>query len=301
MKKRILILGGSGFLGSSLEKYLSDKFKIFIGVRCKSKTDLKPNRYELSYSTKKKLFSQINSINPDLIVNCIAIANVDYCETNFQEAKQVMVDDFINLVAVSKSLEVPFIHISTDQLYSSEIRKFYLEDDLPEPINNYGKLKLQSEKIILDRYDKSIVLRTNFFGTNYPNNTSQSDAILDSVAKNQIYRGFNDVVCTPIHTSVLAKVISLFENMNLNNRYNVSSDEAITKFVFGQMLCKTFGYEPKLVIPISVNDLKLTAPRSKNMALKNDKIKLVVPQLDYSIKSSLIQYRIEKQNSLYKE
>lgn len=301
LKKRILIMGGNGYLGSALEKYMNDKFQIFIGVRCKVKKVPNFNHYELSYLSKKKLFKQINLIKPDLIVNCIAIANVDYCEMHFEEAKQVMVDNFKNLIMVSRSLEVPFIHISTDQLYSSEIGKFHLEDDLPKPVNNYGRLKLQSENLLLSLHDKSIVLRTNFFGTSLNDSISQSDAILRNVGNNKIYTGINDVVYTPIHTSILAMVIGLYKNMEFLTVYNVSSDEAVTKFKFSQMVCKTFGYDPKLVVPISVNDLKLPAPRSKNMALKNDRIKLITPDLDFSLKNSLQKYCLEKNMFLNKE
>ena len=286
-KNRILILGGNGFLGSCIFRKLNNTFLVFRGIRSNSNVDDKHNSIIIKYTDNKKLIEVVRQVQPDVIINTIGIANVDACELNKKKANEVMIENLYVLCEALNCLKIPIVHISTDQLYSDLDKEKFTEDDQTSPCNNYGSVKLAAEQLLLSEYDQSIILRTNFFGVSNIGRRSQVDNILYELEEFGGYKGFFDVVYTPVHTSILAEVVSKWDRMQYSSIYNISCDEIISKYEFAQLICKQFGIDQDKVTPVSVDTFNFHAKRSKNMALCNKKIKSLMPEIDFSITHSL--------------
>ncbi len=153
--KKILLIGGSGNLGTSIIK-----------------SDLFENLY---YPSKKKLnILNINSIREslnknkfDLIINCAAMARIADCEKNSSKAINVNIGGTFNLVKevldyqIRHKKKIRFIHISSDSVYPS-LKGNYSEKDSLGPYNVYGWTKLASE-FLVRLVDEHIIIRTRFF------------------------------------------------------------------------------------------------------------------------------------------
>ncbi len=103
--KSVLIIGGSGLVGSSLIRLASNNMNVFFTF-CK-------NRYEAS--TSKSFFldlldkqnsaaNLIKSLSPDVVVNTAAFQNVDYCELNHNMADQLHVKSTKEICSAVKFL-----------------------------------------------------------------------------------------------------------------------------------------------------------------------------------------------------
>ena len=155
--KRVLLIGGSGNLGSYIIKA-----KIF-------KLIDHPNKKKLnllnSFTIKKYLKK-----NYDLIINCAAMARMRECQNNPKKAKKINVYGIDKLVNEIKSSEkknkkkIKLIHISTDGVYPST-KGNYMEVSKLKPYNIYGWTKLYAERIV-QKLDKFIIIRTRFFNKN---------------------------------------------------------------------------------------------------------------------------------------
>ena len=84
MKKTILITGSSGQLGNSLSSYLFESFDIISTSRTGKKNFLK-----LDITNKKNVNAVLKAYNPDIIINCSAITDVDFCENNHSLCRKV--------------------------------------------------------------------------------------------------------------------------------------------------------------------------------------------------------------------
>ena len=152
--KKVLLIGGSGKLGSSILKS-----KLFKNITAPPKKNLN--------LLKKQSIRKILKQNFDVIINCAAIARMKECEANPNLAINVNIYGMLNLVKEiiyykNKNLKkIKLIHISTDGVYSPT-RGNHSEKDLPKPYNIYGWTKLCSENLVkfLDNY---IIIRTRFF------------------------------------------------------------------------------------------------------------------------------------------
>ena len=155
MKKKILVIGGSSLLGYKLLSN-TNNFELYASYN-KNLINLKNIETLKIDITNEKNCEKILNLKPDIIINTAAITNVDYCEKFEKNAFDVNVTGTKNIAKIAEKLGSKLIHISTDAVFSGN-KKFYVEEDKPNPISVYGKTKLESEKII-SKVTDSIILR----------------------------------------------------------------------------------------------------------------------------------------------
>ncbi len=151
LKGNILLLGGSGTLGSCIIKS-----KKFPKLKC-------PNKKKLNILNKKKITNYLSKNNIKLILHCAAIARVRECELNKSKAKKVNIEGTRNIVqSINKiNKHIKLIFISSDAVYSST-KGNYQETDKLLPYNVYGKTKVEGEKIV-KKLKNFVIIRTRFF------------------------------------------------------------------------------------------------------------------------------------------
>lgn len=138
----IWIVGSSGNLGVAITKLLKSKNIPFYGTD--SSVDIK-NIHELEKISPR----------PNIIINCAAATNVDWCEDNIKEAMHINAIAMHNLGAVSKKFNSKLIHISTDYVFDGKYSHKRNEWELCDPIQVYGRSKFRGEEIALE-YDATI-------------------------------------------------------------------------------------------------------------------------------------------------
>ena len=168
---RILIFGASGFLGLHLVNFLKKKKVELITCGRNSSNSIKIKNYD-----KKYLSNLIIKKKPKVIINLVALTDVDLCEQKPLLAKKVNTDIIksISEIIEENKLKSKLIHISTDQVYSGNGRK---PENKTILLNEYSKSKFNGEKYVL-KINGSII-RTNFFGI-YKKNKNLVEWIIKS-------------------------------------------------------------------------------------------------------------------------
>ena len=126
-----------------------------------------------------RLYSEIQCLEPDIVVNSAALTSVDLCEGDYEKSKRINADIASNVARVTNSLNVKFVHISTDHL-TSGLEPMMSETSKCQPINNYGKTKYLGELAALRECSDALCLRTNFFCWGPKYRKSFSDWILEN-------------------------------------------------------------------------------------------------------------------------
>lgn len=140
-KKRIVIFGAHGLLGKEFVQYLQGLGRYHIFPYSKNQCDITDARMVCGVVRLRK---------PDIIINCAALINVEYCEQHPLEAWMV---NAIGPGIIARTLGecglsgATFVHISTSDVFGSDKKKFS-ETDIPHPVNTYGWSKFAGEKII---------------------------------------------------------------------------------------------------------------------------------------------------------
>ena len=118
--------------------------------------------YSFDLNDNEQLEKVFYSIEPDIVLHCAGLINMEHCEKNPQLAgeQNAKVTEYIAKLCGSNT---KFIYISSDQVYGDILTKSEECIDL-QPLNEYGKSKLLGEKQVKRYCSNYIIIRTNIFG-----------------------------------------------------------------------------------------------------------------------------------------
>ena len=148
---KILLLGSSGQLGYEAHRTLF----------CYG--DLIAVDYpEIDFTKPDEVVRLIKKIKPDLIYNAVAYTDVDKAEQEPEKAMLVNSHTPGEIANYCKKNNVPLIHFSTDYVFDGDKNTLYTEEDIPNPINVYGKTKLDGEFAIIESGCDYLIFRTSW-------------------------------------------------------------------------------------------------------------------------------------------
>jgi dTDP-4-dehydrorhamnose reductase len=283
MTGSILVFGYNGNLGGRL---IASQFK---NHRFISRSEIEKylGKLKLDVMEFSQLDSILNFFNPDVVINCAGISDVEYCELNSEHCK------LVNMVAptvisdLTKKRGIKLVHISTDHFLSKETN-LRDEDCTYFATNIYGYSKLNAD-LQIQRYNKdALIIRTNFFG--YGRNNLVKWAI-DKVDRNETLDGFIDISFNPVSIGYLCHAIESLLNCNASGILNVTSDESITKYSFLSMVARAYSRKEISINKIKASDKKLNAVRPGDMALLNKKFKVTTESV-IPVIADMIQHEI---------
>lgn len=292
MIQKILLIG-SGFLGSYIEKEANLRnLEIISSYFSKEKKD----EQKLDITNKDNLRKCVETIEPDLIINCAALTNIDFLENHPEQAYAINSDGAKNVAQVSNEFGIRFIHISTDSVFDGN-GDMYTENDQPNPLNVYAKSKLLGERKVSENSKNYVIIRTNFLGIDKEAKYTFS-SIYKTLENRKNIIGFYDVIYTPLYVLDLNKWILDISNTNYNGIIHVSSDKSISKYQICLGIAETFGFDKKLIRKGSIDDVRFLAKRPKNTSLSNKKAKDITSTSILSFEGFLEQIKNQiKMNS----
>ena len=281
---RILVTGSTGMLGLTLVHYLKLKGYNVICHGHKHKSDINFDLTNLNDTRRN-----INYIHPDVIINLVALTDVEECEKNLNKAKILNCDTVKNIV-LSSTKSIYLIHISTDHVYDNIGESSEDEINLK---NNYSLTKFSGELHALKM--SSTIFRCNFFGhSNHFKKKSFSDWIINNINTNSSINVFNNVMISPLLIDTLCKYIELAMNNKITGIYNVGSHGGMSKANIAKFICKKIDNSFNKIISCRVEDSKLIAYRPKDMRMKCNKFQLAfgvkLPNLKSEIGKLLTHY-----------
>ncbi|MGQ8364594.1 dTDP-4-dehydrorhamnose reductase [Glaciecola sp. 1036] len=204
---KMLLTGGDGQLGRKIAEVIPHNVELH-GF----------NKHSLDITNKDLLFTTIEQIRPDVIVNAAAYTAVDKAEEEFELADLINHTGPALLAEAANEYDATLIHVSTDYVFSGDSESLYKETDLPSPISQYGLSKLQGEISIQEITAKYIILRTAWVFSEYGSNfvktmlkLGQSHTSLNIVA---------DQFGGPTYAGHLAEAIHLVANKVVEKGFN---------------------------------------------------------------------------------
>ena len=130
-----------------------------------------PLRRDFDLSRPNQLRQKIRDWSPDLIINAAAFTNVEEAEDNREQVWKVNAEAPVVIAEEAKKAGSILFQFSTDYVFDGKKDGFYVEEDLSNPINFYGKSKLAAEFGTLQVSEKTFVFRTSWvYSKNFGNN-----------------------------------------------------------------------------------------------------------------------------------
>jgi dTDP-4-dehydrorhamnose reductase len=197
---RILLSGRNGQVGWELERKLQPLGKVRAF-----------GRDELDLGIRDQIVARVREVKPDVIVNAAAYTAVDKAESEPDTAFALNGTAPGILAEEAKRLGALLVHYSTDYVFDGTKTEPYTEEDAPNPINIYGRSKLEGEQAIAQSGCRHIILRTSWIYTSRGRNFLLT--ILRLASKKPELSIVNDQIGAPTWAAALAQLtVDLLRN-----------------------------------------------------------------------------------------
>lgn len=295
---RILITGASGLLGSNLAMAVSSIFKTYaiFNTHLVSMRNVDFIKVDL---TQRKELAKISEIKPNVIVHCAALTDVEYCENHPDEAHLNNVIASAHLAEMAANLKARLIHISTEAVFSGS-KGNYQESDIADPINIYGKTKLEAEEKVLKICPDTAVIRTTIYGWNKIDKFSLAEWMLDKLRRNEKLNGFRDIYFSPILVNDLIDSLLKILEVKYRGIIHISGSENISKLDFAYKIAEVFNCDKSLIKPVDSSALNQKVKRAKMATLNVSKAEEILKINLPNVKDGLIKMK-ELQDQGYLE
>lgn len=198
----------------------------------------------------------------DAVVHTAAQTDVDFCQSNPEEAYKANVLATRNLVAACPGAY--FIYISTDFVFDGQ-KGLYREIDQASPISEYGRTKYLGEKEIPV---SGCAVRTSIYGIlGNEKKPTFIERSLEGLGNGREIYGFEDQWFSPVSIYNLAEMLTEIVEQRPNGILHLGGPERISKYQFLRQLAASFGYPESLVKANSFSNHKFLAPRPRDASL----------------------------------
>ncbi|HET6724042.1 MAG TPA: SDR family oxidoreductase [Chitinophagaceae bacterium] len=238
---KILITGANGFLGYYLvEQLLTKNFSVTATGKGECRLPFTHDKnfqwLSMDFTDPFSIHDVFENIKPDVVIHAGAMSKPDECETNQMLAYLMNVEGTVQLLINSADLKSFFVFLSTDFVFDGE-RGMYHEDDKPNPINYYGRTKLEAEEAVKEyEFNWAIVRTVLVYGKNHSGHSNILKIVKEKLEKGEEYSVVDDQLRTPTYVEDLAKgIVSIIER-NATGIFHLSGKDILTPY---QMAIKT--------------------------------------------------------------
>ena len=280
---RVLITGASGQLGQSLLMQKNHLHELIAF-----------SRTQLDITDADQLNTFIKESKPDVVINLAAYTAVDQAENNIDAAFAVNAEAVKNIAKITNSHQIPIIHLSTDYVFSGDKELPYLETDIPNPINVYGKSKLAGEIAIREYNPMHIIVRSSWVFSAIGKNFLKT--ILRLTQEKKEISVVNDQIGGPTCADDLASFLILLLNQ-LNQFsdsdwgvYHYCGTPYVSWFGFAQEIINQLDFKSvdlpnARIIPISSRQYAgATRPANSRLNMEKAQVRFAIPSIDWRYK-----------------
>lgn len=267
--KTVLITGGSGLLGGEIVQLGRDRYDVVTTYLNHEihVADVDCLQVDL---TKYEQVEPLGRFDPDSIIHCAALADVDRCERDPEAAHAHNVGITQNVARLASNTNSRLVHISTDAVFSGREGRYAVTDE-PDPVNVYGRTKLEAESVVQDTHDDSVVVRTNIYGWNTTSGQSLAEWMISKLRRGERVLAFEDAYFTPIYTGDLVPCLFELVENDFTGTLHVAGRERCSKYEFANIIADVFDLDETLIDRASVADADFDAPRGRDLSLSVDR------------------------------
>lgn len=292
---KFLIFGGNGLVGKSLQSLLKSKGESYIATY---RNNGSKNELICDISNINDLEAAYKTSNPDIVINATNLAGgVNKCEFEAEIAYDFHVTSNKNMVDLANKYNAKFVMISTDYVFNGE-NPPYIEEDQTNPLNKYGKYKLDAENYMIKNSKDYIVARTtNVFGwdplTKTPNYLMQ---LYFNLSEGKKCNAPSFLSGNPTYVDDLAKAIVDLSLKNEKGIFHVVGSSNINRYDWAIQFCEIFNFNTELLSDIKVAPEGIV-PRPLESNLSSEKLKKALGYKLSTVEEGLKQFAFEQKKS----
>ncbi len=289
---RILLTGAGGFVGGSVICQAPTSWEIHAVVREKPSSVV--NRvfwHLLDLRCRDAVDLLLERVKPDVIIHAAAAADIDWCEKNPSEARETNTESTRYLTKYAKESGSRFIFLSTDNVFDGA-RGQYVEADVVNPVNYYGRTKVWAEHAIRESNCFYVIARVALV-VGLPllgMGNSAMSRMLATLKEGRVLGVPDYEIRSPIDVITLGKAIIDLVTSSYQGVLHLAGNDSLGRYEMMKKVAYRFGFDENLVVRNDPRGLPGRAERPVNVSLDNTLARsiLSIPLLGFDDAISLV-------------
>lgn len=260
MKPVVIVTGAGGLIGQYFMKTAS-RWSPGWHVRGLTRADVDltdPSNVERTW----------HEVQPQAVIHCAALSRTKECEQDPERAQRVNVEATVHLVHLSK--HIPFIFLSSGEVFDGAGR-WYDESDRPNPINVYGRTKVEAEQAVLRNSLHSVVRIVLTAGRSTEGNRSFVEDMVRAAKSGQKISLYTDEFRCPLPAGVIVRAVWELLERSKPGLYHLGGSERLSRWEIGQVLLPWYPEFKGRLVESSARQHG-GAPRPVDLSLRCEKI-----------------------------
>lgn len=269
--RTLLITGGTGYLGSRL-LHLASGWDLHATFCTTHPPDLLTRSYhQCDLRRPDDIRRLVTCLQPSVIIHTA-------CSNHTPHNLESIVPAATHVSLATSAHKIRLIHVSSDVVFDGDHAP-YVEEDTPNPITQYGKLKAQAERLVSTQNPETLIVRTSLIYGASPLD-HQSRWLLDGITKGKPVRLFTDEMRCPIWVDTLGLALLELAQKPDVGFLHVAGPQSLTRWDFGHAML-TLLREPHspLLTPATIAESDLVRPQNLSLNVTKAQRLLQTPLL----------------------
>lgn len=297
---RVAVTGVNGLVGRRLGAQLAKAGHEVLGLGRGERRAQDAFAYaSVDLTDAPALRAQLDAFAPEAIINPGGMTDVDGCERDPVSAWDANVGAVATLATAARALGAHFVHVSTDYVFDGEAGPYDV-DALPNPRGTYAITKHAGEqtvKALLPPSQWTIARTAVVSGWPSTGKNNFGYWLISTLAKGQPVTLFQDQWVSTSHATNVAAMLKELAERRLAGIWHTCGTEVLDRVSFGRRLCARFGFDPGLVKPTAMADVKLPSPRPARSGLDVSKTQASLNEKPWSVDRGLDELFRERQEN----
>lgn len=287
---KVLVVGASGLVGGSCFSLFKSDVRYHVDGTYLTYAIKGLQHFDPTYSDE---LNRARNEKYDVIIHTAGLSNVDQCERDPSLSFQMNVGATKIISELASVSGAKLVFISTDYIFDG-MSGPYPEEATPNPLNIYGKHKLEAEKLIQRVLTNYLILRvTNVYGNELRSKNFVARILMD--IKNGLTKELHvasDQYATPVNSYDIARSIKVLIEDNARGIFNIAGNEFLSRLELAKCVINAVSSEIT-VIGKTTGELKQIADRPLKGGLVNSKFLKQFPNFNFE---SVLDYIKEKKD-----
>ena len=250
---RVLVIGGSGFIGRYLVRRLSESpdYEVSGTFLSRPPGDDGNAWHRVDLTDSDGLERAFMTSRPEVVVHLAAIADVGTAERDPGSARAVNVGGTSEIVRLCRQGGARLTFVSTEYVFDGR-RGFYREDEPPGPTTQYGRTKRDAEQEVARLGSDASVVRTSIvYGWPLQRHRNFVPVLIERLRSGQPYHASTSVMRSPVYVEHLVEGIARLVEESHAGVHHIAGRDWVSMYDFALAVATEFGLDRCLVIPES--------------------------------------------------
>lgn len=249
----VLVTGGTGLLGKGMEETVPASVRLVsVHQRAYSIPGSRAEQIVLDLRDKRAVDALFAERKFDAVVHAAGIASVDFVEKNYAESLESNIVSTLNVTAACRRAGIHLVYVSTNAVFDGT-KAPYRETDAVNPVNKYGRLKVECERLVEETLKHWTIIRPILmYGWNHAETRSNPATwIREKLSKNETVSLVTDVHENPLFNLQCGRALWAILEKRPEGVFHLAGSERVDRYQFGLAVAEAFGLDASLLKPVT--------------------------------------------------